>query len=557
MNLLGGKILTTSVAIVGGGPVGVMLALFLDRHAVQSVVFNTERVTRWHPKGSTHNARSMEHYRRLGISPKIRQLGLPQDHPTDVAYFTRFMEWELARLRMPSELEQKERVASSDPTDQVLEPIHRANQMYVEQLLLEHAQTRPNITLRFGWRVDDFREDRAGVQIRSESSSSGATEAWWAQFLVGCDGGQSFVRRELGIRYEGYEALEQAFHGGSMLATYLQAPALAHNFVGNRRAWQYWAINPEIRTALISLNGDGDFLMFSKPSDPNLAPNDAEIGWIVQRCAGAEIPVMILGHRPWTAGVALVAERFGAGRVLLAGDAVHLFTPVGGFGMNTGIDDAANLSWKLAAMVQGWGGPQLLASYEKERKPIATRNTVAARQLAQRYGAINIPPTLEEHTGAGEAARRELGSFLSTFSELFASIGVQLGCRYDDSPIIVPDGAPPRDDFTRYTPSGVPGGRAPHFWMDDGRGMGSSLFDHLGVGFTLLRLGRQIGQSTSIETAAQARGIPLRVLDVTAPWARDLYERNLVLIRPDQHIGWRGDDPPRDLDQLFATLLGA
>jgi 2-polyprenyl-6-methoxyphenol hydroxylase-like FAD-dependent oxidoreductase len=398
MNLLDGKILTAPVAVVGGGPVGVMLALFLDRHAVKSVVFNTERVTRWHPKGSTHNARTMEHYRRLGISSKIRQLGLPQDHPTDVAYFTRFMEWELARLRMPSELEQRERVAISEPTDQVPEPIHRANQMYVEQLLLEHARTRPNITLRFGWRVDDFQEDRAGVQIRTESSSSGATEAWWAQFLVGCDGGQSSVRRELGIRYEGYAALEQAFHGGSMLATYLQAPSLARNFVGNRRAWQYWAINPQIRTALISLNGEGDFLMFSKPSDPSLAPDDAAIGRIVQRCAGAEIPVRILGHRPWTAGVALVAERFGAGRVLLAGDAVHLFTPVGGFGMNTGIDDAANLSWKLAAMVQGWGGRQLLASYEKERKPIATRNTVAARQLAQQYGAINIPPILEERT---------------------------------------------------------------------------------------------------------------------------------------------------------------
>ena len=126
----------------------------------------------------------------------------------------------------------------------------------------------------------------------------------------------------------------------------------------------------------------------------------------------------------------------------------------------------------------------------------------------------------------------------------------------DDSPIIIPDAAPPPDDFTQYTPSSVPGGRAPHFWMHDGRGMGSSLFDQLGVGFTLLRLGRCMGHSTSIERAAQARGIPLRVLDVAAPRARDLYERNLILIRPDQHIGWRGDDPPRDPDQLFATLLG-
>ena len=556
MNQPRSDILTSPIAIVGGGPVGLMLALFLDRHGVKSVVFNEEHVTRWHPKGSTHNSRTMEHYRRLGISEKVRKLGLPQDHPTDVAYFTRFTEWELARLRMPSELEQQQRVAASGTTDQVPEPIHRANQMYVERLLLERAQTRSNITLRFGSRVVEFRENAENVNVRVESGSSGGSETWQARFLVGCDGAQSVVRRALGIRYEGFEALQQAFHGGRMLATYLRAPTLSREFVGKRRAWQYWAINPEVRTALITLNGDDEFLMFSKPADPSLAPDDAAIAGLVQRCAGAEIPVTIIGHRPWTAGVALVAERFGAGRVLLAGDAVHLFTPVGGFGMNTGIEDAANLSWKLAAMIQGWGEPHLLSTYEKERKPIATRNTVAARQLAQQYGAINIPPTIEAHTAVGEAARREVGAFLATFGEQFASIGVQLGARYDESPIIIPDGTPPTDDFTRYTPSSVPGGRAPHVWMDYGRGIGSSLFDHFGVGFTLLRLGPRIAETTRFETAANERGVPVRVLDVTAPGARDLYERNLILIRPDQHIAWRGDESPVDPDQVLARVVG-
>ena len=556
MNQPSSDILTAPIIIVGGGPVGLMLALFLDRHMVQSVVFNEDHVTRWHPKGSTHNSRTMEHYRRLGISEKVRGLGLPQDHPTDVAYFTRFTEWELARLRMPSELEQQQRVAASSATDQVPEPIHRANQMYVERLLLERAQTRSNITLRFGCRVVEFGENAENVHVLVESGSSGGSEAWQAEFLVGCDGGQSVVRRALGIRYEGYEALQQAFHGGRMLATYLRAPTLSREFVGNRRAWQYWAVNPEVRTALIALNGDDEFLMFSKPADPSLAPDDAAIARLVQRCAGAEIPVTMLGHRPWTAGVALVAERFGAGRVLLAGDAVHLFTPVGGFGMNTGIEDAANLSWKLAAMIQGWGGHHLLSTYEKERKPIATRNTVAARQLAQQYGAINIPTTIEAHTAAGEAARQEVGAFLATFGEQFASIGVQLGARYDESPIIIPDGTPPTDDFTRYTPSSVPGGRAPHLWMNHGRGMGSSLFDHFGVDFTLLRLNPRKAEPTRFETAASKQGVPLRVFDVTAPWARDLYERNLILIRPDQHIAWRGDDSPVDPDQVLARVVG-
>ena len=194
MNPSRSDILTTPIAIVGGGPVGLMLALFLDRHGIKSVVFNEDHVTRWHPKGSAHNSRTMEHYRRLGISEKIRQLGLPQDHPTDVAYFTRFTERELARLRMPSQLEQQQRVATSSATDQVPEPMHRANQMYVERLLLEHAQTRSNIALRFGCRVVEFRENAENVHVLAECNSSGATEAWQAQYLVGCDGGQSFVR---------------------------------------------------------------------------------------------------------------------------------------------------------------------------------------------------------------------------------------------------------------------------------------------------------------------------------------------------------------------------
>jgi 2-polyprenyl-6-methoxyphenol hydroxylase-like FAD-dependent oxidoreductase len=165
MNQPSSDILTAPVIIVGGGPVGLMLALFLDRHMVQSVVFNEDPVTRWHPKGSTHNSRTMEHYRRLGISEKVRGLGLPQDHPTDVAYFTRFTELELARLRMSSELEQQQRVAASSATDQIPEPIHRANQMYVERLLLERAQTRSNITLRFGCRVVEFGENAENVHV--------------------------------------------------------------------------------------------------------------------------------------------------------------------------------------------------------------------------------------------------------------------------------------------------------------------------------------------------------------------------------------------------------
>ena len=551
------QVATAPIAIVGGGPVGLVLALFLDRYGVRSVLFNTDDGSRQHPKGSTQNARTLEHFRSLGISERVRKLGLPLDHPTDVAYFTRFNAWELCRIRMPSESDKMRAVAAASVADQVPEPLLRANQMYVEAFLLEHARTRPNITLRFGWEVDQLEADTEGVTLQATAAAGGMRECWRAQYLVGCDGARSFVRHTLGAVYRGFDALQQAYMGGRMIASHIRAPTLLHQCMGNRRGWQYWSINPERQMMLGSLNGKDEYLVFSQQSEPSHAPDDSMIANMIFRASGAELPMQILGHRPWTAGVALVSERFGEGRVLLAGDAVHLFTPTGGFGMNTGIDDAANLSWKLAAVLQGWGGSNLLSSYEIERKPIAVRNTVAARELAKRMASIPISPEMEDASADGEAARQRAAAHLATFGETFASIGVQLGVRYDGSPIIAEDGPAPADDFIRYTPSSVPGGRAPHVWLDASRRRGSSLYDRLGTGFTLLRLGGKIADTTTLEDAARVSGIPLKIMDVTDEAARELYDRDLALIRPDQHIAWRGNSVPDDPRSLWARLTSA
>jgi 2-polyprenyl-6-methoxyphenol hydroxylase-like FAD-dependent oxidoreductase len=544
---------TIPVAIVGGGPVGMMLALFLDRHGVRSVVFNTEPDVRFHPKGSTHNARTMEHYRRLGFAEMVRGLGLPADHPTDVAYFTRFNGHELARLRMPSAAEKRAAVAASPRTGQVPEPIHRANQMYVERAMAARVRSRPNIALRFGWQVTGLAADADGVSLRAEPVSGGAAETWRAAYAAGCDGGRSFVRRHLGIAYGGAKSLDQEFFGGRMVSVYLRAPTLYPQFLGDRRAFQYWVFNPELRTAIVALDGKDEFLLWSRAGDEAI---EADVRRLMHGCTGADLPLEILALNPWTSGVALVADRFGDGRVLLAGDAVHLFTPTGGFGMNTGIDDTANLSWKLAAMVQGWGGAGLLDSYEIERRPVAIRNTNAARALARNVGDVPLPAEMEEPSAAGEAARRRVGAFLSTFGEEFASIGVQLGARYDGSPIVVADGAPPNDNLIEYVPSSVPGGRAPHLWMDRSRGAGDSLFDRVGIGFTLLRLGPHAPDAASFASAARRRGVPLTVLDVSDAEARDLYGCDLCLIRPDQHVAWRGNRAPDDAGPVIARVTG-
>ena len=550
------QITHSPIAIVGGGPVGLMLALLLDRHGVRSVLFNTEETTRWHPKGSSQGARTMEHYRRLGIAGHVRTLGMPADHPTDVIYFTRFGGWELARLPMPSAARNAAKeIAAAPKTDQVPEPLHRANQMYVEKFLLEHVRTRPNIVVRFGWRVEDFADDGDGVTVNAVCERDGRRETWRSAYLAGCDGGQGMVRRALGIHYSG-AALQQAYMGGRMFSTHVRVPTLVRDFLRKDVGFQYWVINPELRTTITSVNGADEFMFWTRPKGENADADDRAVVDAMRRSTNSDIAVEVLAHHPWTAGMALVAESYGAGRVLLAGDAVHLFTPTGGFGMNTGIDDAANLAWKLAAMVQGWGGNGLLASYEAERKPIAERNTGAAKQLSKNIGDIAIPPAVEQDSAAGEQARRDLGAVLSTCGEQYSSIGVQLGARYDGSPIVAENGPPPADDFINYTPSSVPGGRAPHLWVDEKRTYGSSLYDQLGTGFTLLRLGPMVPDTSAIVAAAARQNIPLKALDVADTDARDLYACDLALIRPDQHVAWRGNKPMAEPDRLLAQLVG-
>jgi 2-polyprenyl-6-methoxyphenol hydroxylase-like FAD-dependent oxidoreductase len=538
------------VIIIGGGPVGMALAMNLDALGMRSVIINTEPHPRWHPKGSTQNARTMEHYRRLGIASKLRKLGLPSHHKTDVIYTTRLTGWELARIRMPSEDEKMEAVRNALPTDQVPEPIFRCNQMHVEAFLFEHIRTLKTVDVRFGWHCHDYRQDDEGVSVDIEQVESGRTETLRGSYLAGCDGGQSMVRRKLGIRYGGGPAAEQAYLGGAMVSTHIRCPEFYGRIIREPR-WQYWVVNAQIRGNIVAVNGKDEFLFNTRLASVSDQPDDNAIKRAFVAAVGEPIDVEIIGHWTWTAGMALVADKFVEGRVALCGDAVHLFTPAGGFGMNTGIDDAANLGWKLAAMAQGWGGPKLMESYEIERRPIALRNTNAAKALGRNIGAVPVDPAIEEQSPAGEEARRKAGEYLAGFEPEFASLGVQLGARYDGSTIIVSDGSDlPKDDLVNYVPSSVPGGRAPHLWLEDG----TSLFDKFGSGFTLLRF--KEGDSSALEAMLVKRGLPCKIVDVRLAAAADLYKSAFVLARPDQHIAWAGDDISADVEEIASIVTG-
>ena len=542
---------TTPVLISGGGPVGLALSIELAWRGVRSVLVNTEPTTAAHPQGNTHNARTMEHYRRLGIADRVRAVGLPQDLITDVIYLTRFTGHEFARIPMPSSAEKKTRIAARDMSFLTPEPIHRASQFYVEPELFAHAGTLEEIDLRFGWELTGFDQQDDGVTSTIRNAETGETETVNSRWLAGCDGAHGYTRRALGIPYRGEGGDEVAFFIGRMLSVYIDAPAI-YDVMRTDSVWQYWTVNGDARTCIVTLDAKGRFVVLTKYPDSG-EPDEEDIAREIRNAVGADIEIDIISVREWTAGNALVADSYGEGRVLLAGDAVHLFTPTGGFGMNTGVEDAVNLGWKMAAIHHGWAPEALLATYEAERRPIGIRNTQSSRKLASDVATIQVPEALEDDTPAGERARAELGRHLSGFTEEFASLGIQLGARYDASPLIVGDGtAPPPDSPVTYVPSACPGGRAPHVWLDDG----ASIHDRFGKWFTLVKFGSPDADTSAVEAAALAQNIPLDVIDIAEPAARDLYECGFALIRPDHHVAWRGNALPADAGALIRQASG-
>jgi len=540
--------LAAPVMIVGAGPVGMVLALDLAQHCVRSILVETEETSRGYPKGSTHNARTMEHYRRLGLAGRIRSTGLRPDQPADVTYYTRIGGHQLTRIALPSSRQTMAAVARAGVADQVPEPLHRGNQMFVERVLYQQVLATPGIDARFGWRCTGVEEHPDRVTAVIEHVASGARQQVEAAYLAGCDGGRSLVRDVIGVRLAGQGEFGTAYMRGPMLTSYVRIPRLKD--LVDRLGWQHIVVNPELRCTFASLNGDDEFT-FGTSRSSEMAGDDDVIR-LARLGLGQPLDVVVLGRGEWTAALALVAESYGTSRIFLCGDSCHLFTPTGGFGMNTGIDDAANLAWKLSAVLAGWGGPGLLPSYETERKPIGHRNTAAARLLTQSVTSLPIPLELEDLTPAGQAARERLGQLLSGFDQEFSSLGVQLGARYDASPIVIGDGtSPPPDDPHRYVPSGCPGGRAPHVWLPGRR----SLFDCLGPGLTLLQLAGQ-ADTEGLARAARSQGWPVTAVRVDVPEARDLYHADLALIRPDQHIAWRGSRLPDDPWRLLATVTG-
>jgi 2-polyprenyl-6-methoxyphenol hydroxylase-like FAD-dependent oxidoreductase len=531
------------VLIAGGGPVGMTLACDLARRGITCMLVERNLTTTRHPKMDITNARSMELFRRLALADELRAVAVPESNNFDVSWITSLSGHELHRFPYPSVTEWRRMISETNDGSMPGEPPMRVSQVEIEPVLQRTLQAEPRVEARWGVAFDDLCPDEEGVTATLRRAEGG-TERVRCRYLVGCDGGGSQVRGCLGIRLEGQSRVVQRFmtHFRSTATDVLQRFGVA---------WHYQSA----AGTLIAQN-DRELWTLQTRWPEGIAPEAVDVHALLQGFAGCNFNYEILVANAWTPHL-VVAVSYGTGRVFLAGDAAHQYIPTGGYGMNTGIGDACDIGWKLAAVLHGFGGPGLLASYDAERRPIGLRNREASRRHSQvraKIAALYHPDLTASDSTRADAARAEARRRIAAIGNAEnESFGIELGYAYADSPVICNEpGAEIPDDPLRYVPTTAPGVRMPSVVM----GNGIPIFDHLGPWFTLAGFGKQ--PSEALVAPATRRGMPLKVVQFEEPELTCVYGSQLLLIRPDQHIAWRGlaCDSPRDADAIITRVLG-
>jgi 2-polyprenyl-6-methoxyphenol hydroxylase-like FAD-dependent oxidoreductase len=540
----------TQVLVAGGGPVGLTLAMDLARRGIRTVVAELR------PKGEPPSvkcnhvsARSMEIFRRLGVSKAIREAGLPADYPNDVSYRVSFAGKELSRIPIPCRRERYTARGGPDTWWPTAEPPHRINQIYLEPKLSAHAETIAGLTLLNRVEINSFEQTLAGVTAQGAQLDNNQTITIRADFLVGCDGGRSAIRRAMGATLSGTAEVQR------VQSTYIRAPSLL-SMSNLKPAWATFSLNPVRSGNVYAIDGRETWLVhnYLKPDEHEFDSVDRD--WALRNIlgVGADFSYEIIRKEDWI-GRRLVADKFREGRVFICGDAAHLWVPMAGYGMNAGIADAANLAWLLAAHLSGWAPAGILDSHEAERLPITEQVSVFAMNhaLSLSRQRSEVPDNIDADDEAGEQARLALGKRAYDLNvQQYCCGGLNFGYYYDKSPIIAYDeGTPPTYGMADFTPSTVPGCRVPHIWLNDGR----SLYDALGPDYTLLRFDTAVDVSDLMSEAARAQ-VPIKLLDVTSSESAGIYDRSLVLARPDQHVAWRGNLLPKDPRELVDLISG-
>jgi 2-polyprenyl-6-methoxyphenol hydroxylase-like FAD-dependent oxidoreductase len=535
--------MSAPVLIVGGGPVGLALAGELGWRGVPCTLIEKTDGSIEQPKMDLVGVRTMEFCRRWGIVDWVRDAPYPPDHPQDYIYVTGLNGYELGREPFPGR--GFEPCPPESPNKR-----ERVPQDMFDPILQRFARSFAHVTLRTNCELVSFEESAKGVRATVRDSVGGETETIEAAIMVGTDGGGSIVREQLGIGMSGNPALTYTTN------VMFRCPDF-DKLHDKGKGYRFIFIGPEgVWLTIVAVNGADRFRMSIVGTPQKINHSEVDIRAALHRAMGRDFDYDILSVMRWVRRE-LVADRYGTDRVFIAGDAAHLMSPTGGFGMNTGIGDAVDLGWKIEAVHQGWAGGELLRSYEAERRPIGLRNVAeASRNLGRMLSTRERLPVPEifQPGGANDAARKDYGDWFAAIMrhEWFAN-GVMLGYRYDDSPIVWSDGTPPPPDPSHpYTQTARPGARAPHVFLADGR----STLDLFGRGFTLLRLGPEAPATPRIERAAVERGVPLTNVALNEPQVLAAYERRLVLVRPDGHVAWRADAEPADAGALIDTVRG-
>jgi len=529
------------ILIAGAGPVGLSLAIELAYRGIRCLIVERSDGSVDFPTTNLANTRTCEHLRRWGIADKMRyRSGYPTDYPRNYLFVTRITGWEIARFNHPANGDRDSRSPYS-PEGRLW-----ISKPYFDPVLHEYVRSLPGVELRYNMAFESFQQDDQKVSCNIIDTKTGREECVEAGYLVGCDGGRSDIRRTLGIQYEG------VFAQGMNVAVLFRSPLLKHTPHGP--AVQYQIINSQINGAIAAVDGKELWrLNIRNMKEEQLESLNAPEK--LRAALGDHVPFDLLAIRPWT-GHCVVAQRYQQGRVFLAGDAAHLNWPAGGFGMNTGIGDAVDIGWKLAAVLQDWGAPHLLDSYTAERKPIAMINVNEAAEMRASFDhQTPFAPKIEEDSEEGTQLREKArAAIMRTRAKEFQhdSAGIELGYRYENSPICIADGTPPPPlDHGHYVPSTWPGSRAPHVWLKDGR----STLDLFGKGFVLVAFTES--PTSSFTDAAQRAGVPLEVIGMDDKQLREIYERNFVLVRPDGHVAWRGNAIPGNTNEIIDKVRGA
>ena len=531
----------TDVLIVGAGPVGLAASIELGRRGIHCVVVERNDRVGYSPRAKTTNVRTREHLRRWGIADTLRQASpIAPDRPSTVVFATRMNGPLLVRFENALN-------GSRERNNLYSEEAQWVPQYVLEEVLRQCAQSIPRVSIHFETEFVSLTQAPDGVMSQLRDVPTDRVTMVQSSYVVGADGARSKVRDAIGVTMMGEGAFSRNF------SIIFRAPDLASRHI-HGPAIMYWMVNEEVPSLLGPMDEDGLWTFMVTKLGDDADPNTIDAIDLIRRGTGLrDLDIEIIGTDMWVAS-RLVADKYARGRVFLAGDACHLHPPFGGFGMNMGIGDAVDLGWKMAARLAGWGGDGLLASYELERRPVHERTIAEAVHNFGLTGHQLVRPALEEAGLIGEATRREVADILAaTKVREFKTLGIVLGMRYANSPIVVADGSePPPDHFMLYVPSAHPGCLAPHLWLSDG----SSLYDHFGEGFTLLVTDGDLHATDEFVAAAVERRVPVKVLALPDPRLQPRYEGRFIVIRPDQHVGWRGDAFPADVHGLIARLTG-